>query len=113
MSGERAAEALEASARRLAADADAVRLRADALGRSVVGLRWQGAAADSFRRALTADRARLERAAAEVDEAAAALQAHAARVRARLERLRELERAAAQQLADLRLEDLRELADLP
>lgn len=102
------ADGLEAVARRLAADADAVRRRGDALARSAVALRWQGAAAEAFRRSLAADRARLHRSADELDEAAAALRAHAARVRARLERLRELERAA-----ERRLEELRDLVGLP
>jgi uncharacterized protein YukE len=94
-------EALDAAARRLSADADAVRRRGDALARSAAALRWQGGGADAFRRALAADRARLHRAADELDQAAAALRSHAARVRARLERLRELERAAARRLEEL------------
>lgn len=101
-------EGLEAVARRLSADADAVRRRGDALTRSAAALRWQGGAADAFRRALAEDRTRLHRAADELDEAAAALWAHAARVRARIERMRELEQAAAR-----RWEELRELAELP
>ena len=108
MSGDGAPEALEALARRLSADADAVRLRGDALVRAAAGLRWSGGAAQSFRRATHADRARLHRAAEELDEAAAALRAHAATVRSRQERLRALERAAAQ-----RREDLRERVGLP
>ena len=96
MCGDGVPEALEAAARRLDADADAARRGGDVLARSAAALRWSGGAAESFLRAAAADRARLHRAAAELDEAAAALHVHARRVRARLERLRALERAAAE-----------------
>lgn len=101
-------DGLEAAARRLSADAAAIRLRGDALLRPAAGMRWQGGAADAFRRALADDRTRLHRAADELDEAATALRSHAARVRARIEQLRELERAATR-----RLQELRDLVDLP
>lgn len=83
-------EALDAAARRLAADAAAVHGRARALERSARGLRWQGPAAAAFRRALQGDLGRLHRAAAELEQAAAVLRTHAAEVRVRQERLRAL-----------------------
>lgn len=83
-------EALEADARRLAADAHVVRQRGGMLVRSAAAAAWQGPAADAFRAAVRQDTRDLQRAADELDEAAAALRAHAQAVRARLAELREL-----------------------
>lgn len=86
-------DALDAAARVLSADADAVRARARGLASSVARMRWQGEAAQAFRESVERDAARLHRAAAELDEAASALRAHAADVRATLARIRAVERA--------------------
>lgn len=88
-------DVLDAHARRLGADADGVRARAQALEASVAQLRWQGQGADAFRRTVEQDADHLHRAARELDEAAAAMRAHAADVRARLAQIRELERAVS------------------
>jgi uncharacterized protein YukE len=88
-------DALDALARQLAGDADAVRARGRALEDSVRGMRWQGDAATAFRHVVSEDADHLHRAARELDEAAAALRAHAAEVRAKLARIRALERAVA------------------
>lgn len=88
-------DVLDAHARRLAADADAVRARASALQASVAELQWQGQAAQAFRRTVERDADHLHRAARELDGAAAAMRAHAAEVRARLAQIRALERAVS------------------
>lgn len=98
-------EALETSARGLAADADGVRDRARAVVRLAAATAWQGEAADAFRRAVEQDAATMARAAGELDEAAAALRAHAAQVRERLAQLRALEDAVTGWIGD-RLEAL-------
>lgn len=88
-------DALDAHARGLAADAEAVRGRARALEASVAQLRWQGDAARAFRGSVERDADHLHRAGRELDEAAAALRAHAEQVRARLAQIRALERAVS------------------
>ena len=93
-------EGLEASARRLAADAEAVRDRARVLVDAAGGTGWRGPAAEAFGRAVADDAAALHRAARELDEASAALRSHAAEVRERWARLRELQDALADPLAD-------------
>ena len=80
-------EALHAAARRLTADAQAVRERATALVQSAAAPSWQGEAAEAFRAGLDADAAAMRRAADELDDAAAELRAHAVEVAERLARL--------------------------
>lgn len=86
-------DALEAAARRLAADAQGLRDRARAVRRSAASMCWQGPAASAFRRALDDDLDVMHRAAGELEQAAAAMREHAAQVRERLERIRALEHA--------------------
>lgn len=95
-------DVLDGHARRLAADADGVQVRARALEASVARLRWQGRGAEAFRRAVERDADHLQRAARELEEASAAMLAHAAEVRDRLAQLRALERAVSGWFDDLR-----------
>lgn len=99
-------DALDALARTLERDADAVRDRARALVAAARDTAWVGDAAEAFRRSVDDDADSLGRAARELDEAAAALRQHADDVRAQLARIRALEQAVTgwfgDQLARLR-----------
>lgn len=99
-------DALLAAARRLSADATAVRERATALVQAAGAPEWQGEAALAFRAALADDAAGMRRAADELDDAAAELRAHAAEVAGRLARLAELADTVTDWVGD-RLEALR------
>lgn len=79
---------LDRLARRLCAAADRVREESRALRAGARTIRWRGAAAEAFHRALDDDVARLARAATGLDDAAAALRRHAAAVREMLARIR-------------------------
>lgn len=83
-------EDLEASARLLDRDADAVRVRGRAVERAARGLGWEGPAARAFAGTLSADLTALHRAGHELEEAAGALRRQAAEVRERERELREL-----------------------
>lgn len=99
-------DALDAAARQLTADSQAVRARSRAVAASVAAMRWEGTAAAAFRRTVEEDADALHRAARELEQAAAALREHVAEVRARLARIRALEDAVTGWFDD-RLRSLR------